>query len=232
MRGKKKKDWGEVWSTECWLRAVMTADGMPTPIILSVIADRSSWPLNSPCSKKGGGDAGGGGWRRGSRKWTKLPGLLALVSVVLVLFTCKTCQLLNWPPTPAPEVKGQGFWSCDSEGDVSPKSPQLFQGLFFFFFIFLISCSLSTPVEKGSTRHSGIWQQPRCRHTAICISACGSAKFWRCSPVPVKKVCHRFFPPPCHRPYLISLCCCCRRHFNSVRTHSTGRLMQTLGGLL
>lgn len=38
-------------SSGCWLRAVMTANGMPTPIILSVTADRSSWPLNPWCKK-------------------------------------------------------------------------------------------------------------------------------------------------------------------------------------
>lgn len=62
------------------------------------------------------------------------------------------------------QAKGQGFWSCDSTDDVSLKSSQLFQPLYFFFiYFFFRSCSLSTPVEaeehgirmSGSDRAGG-----------------------------------------------------------------------------
>lgn len=165
---------------------------MPTPIILSVIADRSSWPLNSRCTK--------GGKRKS--QVNKITRLLVLVSRWQLSLDCLHVKHVSdslavrveftpppfsrWPAhvcSVRREVKGQGFCDytgeCEYGGDIS-QILTLWVQIFPDLYIFLPSYVSHVMLPRGSTtRCTSIRQRVCWRHTTICISAGGlGLKTW------------------------------------------------------
>lgn len=165
---------------------------MPTPIILSVIADRSSWPLNSWCTS---------GVKRKSQV-NKITWLLVLVSGWQLFLDCLHVKHVGGslaarveftlPPfsrwsahvcSATNEVKGQGSCNytgeCERRGDISPILTlwvQIFSDLHIFLPLYVSKAML----PRGSTiRYTSI-RQPVCwSHTTICVSAGGlGPKTW------------------------------------------------------
>lgn len=200
MRGKGGRE-----RTECWLRAVMTANGMPTPIILSVIADRSSWPLNSRCTK--------GGKRKS--QVNKITQLLVLVSGWQLSLDClhvkhvgdSLAARVEFTPPPLScwsahvcsatrEVKGQGFCNytgeCEHGGDISQILTlwvQIFPDLYIFFSPRTLAM-LCFPVEAQRVVQVS---------DSVCVGGTLRSVFQQAGLVrrrgpELSKVCHRFLP--------------------------------------